>query len=281
MKKKILFYGNCQLGVIARFFRLHLSDKFEVQICRDCGLDPFWDEGLFAVWTPKNRDSQQRYKECLHSKIQGADIFVFQDHSGRFVIDELKTKYLHDVVAKGLKVCLPDTRFFAHLTDPRILEPYLEYIASKGKGPEETISYLQKSDDPELLVVMQNDYPFNKNYRNYRNENTQRYEEEVKLYDNRLQMCDYIEREFQSRLLSVSHNHMNECFFIEMLNRLFCILGVDTPASPIKTLEIPGYKSIDPRQFNFFTKAFPNLDYGGFAGSLLTAEHLSFFYASK
>jgi phosphoheptose isomerase len=28
MKKKIIFYGNCQAATLARFFRLNLSDRF-------------------------------------------------------------------------------------------------------------------------------------------------------------------------------------------------------------------------------------------------------------
>lgn len=275
MKKKILFYGNCQLGVIAKYFRLNLSDKFDVQICADCGLEPFWSEpGLFAVWTPKNRDSQQGYKDCIHSKIQEADIFVFQDHGGRFVIDALKTKYLHDSVARGLKVCLPDTRFFAHLTDLITLKPYIEYIRSMGKGPEEVIKYLQESEDPRLAEILKNDYPFNKDYHLYRNENRRRYEEEAALYDHRIDMCDYLESECQNKLLCVSHNHMNENYFIELLDRLYRFIGGGQLDQPVKSIQFPGYASLDPRQFSFFTKIFPSLDYGEFKGKELAPEDI-------
>lgn len=270
MKKKILFYGNCQVGVIARFFRLNLSDMFEVQLCTDCGLTPFWNEnGLYAVWSKENRETQEEYKRCVQTKIKESDIFIFQDHSGRSVIDELKTKYLYDEFASGLKICVPDTRFFAYLVDAISLVPYVSYIKTKETNSDKIIKYLQESDDSKLSTILLNEYPFNKKYEMYRNENTQRFEKELSLYNNVIGMGDYMEKEFQNKLLSVSHNHMNECYFIELINRLYSILGISITEYPIENLKFPGFDSIDPRQFNFFIKMFPNLDYGNFKGRKL------------
>lgn len=272
MRKKILFYGNCQVGVVARHFRTILSDKFDVQICRDCGLVPFWGEpGLFAVWSQENKKRQEEYKDCVRSKIREADIFVFQDHS-RSAIEELRTKSLHDDVARGLKVCLPDTRFFAHLTDAKMLGPYIQYIKEKESDPREIIKYLQESDDPQLVSILKNDYPFNKNHLKYRNENISRRDEEAGLYDHRIDMCDYLEGEFEKKLLSVSHNHMNRCYFIELIYRVYDIIGVERLDYPVETLEFPGHDSLDPRQFRFFSEMFPELDYGRFKGRRMVVE---------
>ena len=263
------------MGVVARHFRLNLSDKYDVLLCEDCGLRPFWHEpGLFVVWSPENRETQQANKDCIHSAIREADVFVFQDHSGLSVIDELKTKYLHDTIATGLKICIPDTRFFAHMTDVRQLNPYIEYVKTKRNSVEEIINYLQTSEDPELVAILKNEYPFNQNYQKFRNENKRRYKEEVDLYDNRIDMCDYIEKEFQKKLLCVSFSHMNECYFVELISRLYKLLDIDSSICPIANLEYPGHDSLDPRQFNFFTKTFPSLDYVNFEGRNLSVDDI-------
>jgi hypothetical protein len=268
--KKILFYGNCQLGAIARFFRRNLSNVFDVQLCTDCGLQPFWDEsGLFAVWSPENKTNQIIYKQAVLSKIAESDVFVFQDHSGNSVIEELQTKYIHDNIAKNIKICMPDVRFFAHLTDPRILLPYINYVKTKSTDPEQIIHYLQCSDDPHLTQILKNDYPFKKEFERYRNENTFRSEENSKMYDISIDICDFLENEFQNKLLCVSHNHMNELYFKELLQRLFNVLNIDSSVYPIRDIQYPLFDSLDPRQFTFFNKTFPNINYENFKGRKL------------
>lgn len=265
MKQKILFYGNCQVGVIARFFRLNLSDKFEVQLCTDCGLELFWNEpGLFAVWSPENREKQEDYKDCMLTKVRDSDIFVFQPHDGgRWLIDELKTEYLNDSVARGQKICLPDTRLVGYLLDSISLKPYTAYANTKVSEREEIISYLQTSHDPELIAMLKNEYPFNTVYTQYRNENRHRYEENLSRYETVINMCDYIEREFKNNLLAVSHNHMSERYYVELIKKLYNLLDINEADYPIRNFEFPGQgvTSLDPRQFNFFTKVFPNLPF--------------------
>lgn len=265
MKQKILFYGNCQVGAIAKFFRLNLSDKFEVQLCTDCGLKTFWSEpGLFAVWSLENRERQEDFKSCMHSKIRESDIFIFQPHDGgRWLTDELKTEYLYDSVASGKKICIPDTRMMIYLLDKVALKPYVEYAKTKVGSPEEIINYLQMSDDPELEIMLKNEYPFNTNYQRYRNENRHRYEENLKRYDSVINMCDFMEKEFKNKLLAVSHNHVSELYYIELFKKLYNIFDIDESKYPIQNFYFPGQRvtSIDPRQFNFFTKVFPDLHF--------------------
>ena len=192
MKKKILFYGNCHLAVISKFFRnSKLSERFDVQFSSDCGLSLFRDDGVFAVWAPPNKQKQATFKECIHSKIKESDIFVFQHHEGS-VIEELKTKYLHDNIATGLKICAPETLFYSNVSSHQCLEPYVKYIKTKVNSEEEIMDYLKTSDDPELISILKNDYPFNTSYQLKRNENRQRHEKSLKLYDNVIDMCEFM-----------------------------------------------------------------------------------------
>ena len=280
MKQKILFYGNCQVGTIARFFRLNLSDEFEVQLCTDCGLKPFWNEpGLFAVWSTDNRENQKEYVDCMNAKIKESDIFVFQPHDGgKWLMNELKTEYLYDCVATKQRICLPDTRIMVYLLDKVSLAPYVEYVKTKVHTSEEIINYLQKSDDPELVALLKNEYPFSTTFKRYRNENRQRYEENLKRYDNVINMCDYIERDFNKKLLAVSHNHMAECYYVEMLKELYKMLNVDELKHPIADFMYPGQGvlSLDPRQFSFFTKVFPDFPFEeNYKGRNITVSDIS------
>jgi hypothetical protein len=274
MKQKILFYGNCQVGAVARFFRLNLADKFEVQLCTDCGLDTFWAEpALFAVWSKENREKQKDYVDCVLSKTKDSDIFIFQPHyGGTWLLDELKTEYLHDSVALGKKICLPDTRLMIYLLDKVCLKPYVEYAKTKVNTDEEVIDFLQKSDDPKLVEMLQQEYPLSTKYQQYRNENRYRHEENLKLYSDVINMCDYMESEFKNKTLAVSHNHMAKCYYIELLRKLYKLLNVEEENYPIRNFEFPGQgvSYIDPRQFNFFEKLFHDLAFDeNFQGRLL------------
>ena len=261
-KQKILFYGNCHICAISNYFEENLP-QYEIVDCSDCGVTPFWSESkAFCVWTPDNHKSQNDVYPCVHEKIAEADVFIFQDHSGLSVIPELKTKHLHDNVATGLKICLPDTRFFAHLTDLVALNPYIDYVKTIHKEPADIIKYLQESDDPKLIELLKNEFPMNKDFVRYRGENIQRYELERKIYDIRLDMNDWMEQEYRSQIFCAVHSHMNSNYFVELTKRIYDRLGIDINQHPIKNVKCPGAgeKSIiNPIQFRFFREVFPDI----------------------
>ena len=261
--KKILFYGNCQLGALARFFKKNLSDKFEVQSCTDCGLQPFWDEdGLFAAWSPENREHQHDFKNCVHAKIEESDIFVFQDHSSLNIIEELQTKFLHNKIATGLKICLPSICLFVYLTENHSLKPYIQYVKTKETNVSKIIKYLQESDDPKLTEMLKQEFPFNKTYQIYRNENWFRYEKDIEQYDIAIGMNDYIEQEYKNKILAYSNRHPTEDYYIELIRRLYKHLDVNETKYPISNeLDCPRHdEKINPNQFAFFKNLFYNLD---------------------
>lgn len=262
-KQKILFFGNCQACVISNYIEKYLSNEFDIISCEDCNLEFFWKKSkTFCVWRPGyNIENQKKYYECVHEKIAEADVFIFQDHSGRSVIPELCTKYLHDNIATGLKICIPDARFFAHINDLPSLKPYIDYAKTIHKENADIIKYLQESDDPKLIELLKDEYPMNKNFQPYRRENIQRYERERKIYDIRLDMNDWMEQEYRSQIFCATHNHMSSNYFVELTKRIYDRLGIDINQHPIKNVEYPGAagKSVNPTQFRFFREVFPDI----------------------
>jgi len=259
-KQKILFFGNCQACAISNYFEKNLP-QYEVVDCGDCGLSHFWEKSkTFAVWTPDNSKKQNDVYPCVHEKIAEADVFIFQDHSGKSVIPELHTKYLHDNVATGLKICIPDTRFFAHINDRVSLEPYIEYAKKIHQENADIIKYLQESDDPKLIQLLKDEYPMNKNFQTYRRENIQRYERELKIYDIRLDMNGWMESQYKHQKFTVTHNHMGENYFVELIRQLYKYLDINIDTHPINNVSHPmGRDIIDPTQFKFFRDVFPNI----------------------
>jgi len=263
MKRKILFYGNCQLGALAKYFKRYLSDWFDVQKCTDCGLKPFWNEdGLFAVWSPENIERQHDFKNCVHTNIKESDIFIFQDHSSDNLIEELQTKFLHDRISTGLKVCLPSIRLFVYLTENASLKPYIQYVKTKETSASKIIKYLQESDDPRLTELLKQEFPFNKTYRRGRNENLFRYEKDIEQYDIAIGMNDYIEQEYKNKILAYAHSHPTEDYYVELIRRLYKHLDINEAEYPIPNeFDCPkNTEKINPKQFAFFNNIFPDLD---------------------
>lgn len=278
--KKIIFYGNCQLGAIAKYFRQHLLE-FEVLLSTDCGLETFWhEEGLFAVWTKNNQTKQNEYKKCIHSKIRECDIFIFQDHSGEGIVQELRTQYLINniVPSNAQKICMPDVRLFIHMTDARCLKKHIQYAKTKFNDPLEIIDFLQNSSDPHLINLMHEEFPINKKYEKYRNENQQRYERELKIYDTRINMLDFIENEYKNQILSNLHSHVSESYFIELTYRLLREMNVKN--HNIKSMQTPtgGNETLDPKQFKFFRDFFPNIDSKNLKGRKMEKGDLEYWF---
>jgi len=133
---------------------------------------------------------------------------------------------------------------------------------------------LKTSEDPELVNILKNEYPFNSVYKLGRNENRQRYEKNLDFYDNVINMCDYIEKEFKNKLLALTCMHPSEFYYVELISRIFKLLEIDIFTHPIKNLEYFGSHGLNPRQFNFFTKTFPNLDYGSAQGRNIITQDI-------
>jgi hypothetical protein len=267
-KKKILFYGSCQIAVLSQFFLKNstLNELFEVIKCdKTCSPMNIWrsDESNFAVWTKENRLIQKDFFHIIHEKIKQADIFIFQS-TERQCISELTTEALCEI-SNGKNICIPNTRLFIYCNDSLALSPYIEYAQSKVEDPKnsrELVDFLRNSEDPELIRILERDYPISTNYQRYRNENSQRAEEDFKKYQNYISMESFIKDNYKKNLLALRHNHMSMIYFIELMNRLFENLDLKNLKIKKEEIKIPRNNpedSINPFQFDFFRKYFPEL----------------------
>jgi len=248
--------------------------QYEILDCKASGVSPFWGKSkAFCVWTPDNRQNQKKFYQRVHEKIAEADVFIFQDHSGLSVIPELTTEYLHDNVATGLKICVPDTRFFAHLNTDKCLEPYVDYVKLIHKERVDIIKYLQVSDDPKLTELLKNEWPMKKNFVYHRNENTTRYEQGSEKYDINIDMNNWMEARFRHQTFTETHSHPDESYFAELIQQLYKHLDINIDTHHINNVPHPaGHRIIDPNQFKFFRDHFPDIRVN-FEGEILRPNH--------
>ena len=239
----------------------------------------FWcEEALHAVWSPSNLKKQNQYKDCLIQKIKESDVFIFQDITGHNIIDELKTDYLHDNVCKGVNISIPNSRLFVNMIDISSLEPYIKYaLTIYPDDYDKAIKYLEVSDDPELTNLLDLEFPITQTHVPYRNENNNRYKEDLVKYDIVINMNDFIEQEYDKQILFETNNHPSRPYFVELIRRLYKHLNISEEEHPIANFLYPGGHSegkFDPRQFKFLRDYFTDMDYTDFTGRFVTVENI-------
>ena len=144
-KLKIMFYGNCQLASIGKFFYDNLQNEFELVSCEECDVIPdTFIKGHFHCGNLKIIQSE--FCDCILSLCSKVDVFVFQSHSGSQWIDNLKTEYICNNILKenSMHICVPDCRFMVHTTNFHILKPWIEYAKEIHTDPNQIIDFLIK-----------------------------------------------------------------------------------------------------------------------------------------
>ena len=265
IKQKILFSGNCNIGVISQYFsrNQYLNELFEViRVDESCYPLTAWrgDNTNFALWSTAE-EVQRDYSRIVQEKIKQADIFVFQS-TARSTIHELQTEYLYKNVSTGKNVCIPNMRVFVYCSDRASLLPYIQYAKTKVNNPNDNsgvYNFLQTSDDPKLTKILEQEYPISSVYKARRNENHQRAKLDKEQYPTYICMESFIKENFRSTVLFDRHNHPNRAYFVELLRLLLINLGLVN--FNIEEKDISQLKSarIDPMQFKFFREYFPLL----------------------
>lgn len=262
--KKILFNGNCQSCVVEKWFRANYSHKYQIINCTEIGLDSYWrNSSAFCLWSNRNIAKLRRKKtrHALQEKVKEADIFVFMHHTKTF--DEINTINLHDNVAQGLKICLPNSRFGAYPICKWSAKPYIDYIKQNiTDEPIKIAEYIKNEDDPVFTELLYEQYPFEGYTEKSMSQNPQKYKECVELYDNVIPIDDFVEKNWKDYLLFNTVNHPTTMYYKELISRLLIMLGEDLDLLE-KTRGVPHPRGegavIDINEFLFFKKHVLNL----------------------
>lgn len=257
MKKKILFYGNCQAGVLGQWLYENHSSEYNVADCEECGLQGYGNTTKnFAVWSPENSPNQKEFKKCILSKIKECDIFVFHNLQKKAEIEDLRTQNLCSTVAANkLKICLPNARFSAYPICRESVEPFIKYIfKTVTKDPKKIFQYLVNENDPFFEKIIE------ENFQACTNENIKRYESDLLSYENVIDMNNFISNNWKKHLLFGTLVHPIGLYWIELLKKIAQILEIPFDKEKTKNIRYPNIDGIhDPRVFSFFNKAFPNI----------------------
>ena len=252
MKKKLLFYGSCQVSTIAKWIEEYYSDKFEIQDSRECGLLDFHNTYKnFAVWVDSEHRQKTYYKK-VHEKIKDCDFFIYQNVENA-AIEELQTGYLVNNVATGISVEMPNFRFLGYPICDVSFSPFIKYIYKNiTKNTKDILEYLfnQKDENFEKIISDQ--------YKACMAENRKRFGlEDLSI---KVDLFDFVELNWKKRLLFGSYHHPIGRYWLEIIQNLFTILVECLDLKKIKNLDYPNKAGIlDVRKLIFFKKMFPNI----------------------
>lgn len=260
---KILFYGNCQLGALSKHIR-NYSGSYEILSCKNYGLEKFWaDDGLFATWFPNNKDNQDKYYQRIIQAIKDCDIFIFQHHKDLVRREELTTQFLvNELKSHSIGICLPSIQYDGYLYDSSTINCVIKRLYSEGLDTSEILNYLKNEDDIEAKNQMID------NHNASLNKLKQKDMQNKQLYPNNISISDFIESNYQTKIIAYDHSHPSTHYYNEIILQLANYdIKIDKYFDEASIL--PGSSQLCPYDLKYFTNHFPELE--------TTEKHDSFF----
>lgn len=249
---KVLFYGNCQLGALARQFRLNSS--YHLLDCRDFDFVPFWqDEGLFAVWSPDNVGNQNRLKPKILAAVKETDIFIFQHYktdSNR--PQQITTEYLCTQATHALQICLPSFWYNGYMLDD--INPVLHLLHQRKKTPTEILKFLKEETAPFV------DQLFQERHVKSTNELQKRQDNESVRYVNFVPCLNWIRDNYSTRLIAYSHSHPSFHYYNYVLDALHGLGVSGIPAFSSDSLVPGNSRGFFVDELFYFHQLFPAME---------------------
>lgn len=218
--KKILFYGNCQIGALSKHIR-NYSDDYQILNCKDYGLKQFWlDEGLFAIWSPHNIYKQKSFYKNVIKAVKDCDIFIFQHHTNNTIKrEELTTEFLQSQLkSQSISICLPSLRYGGYLSDwhnhKTCITNKIISLYKSNKTLKEIVNFLKNEDFEEAKKEMIEEHNISiKKMKEY----------DIickKQYINYISMTDFFEKNYKNLLLVYSYSHPSIHYYNELIRHL-------------------------------------------------------------
>lgn len=260
--KKILFYGNCQLGALSKHIR-NSSDEYQILNCQDYGLKQFWvDEGLFATWFEKNNNQDDYYPKIIEA-VKTCDVFIFQHHKDDVRIKELTTQFLiSELNNNSIGICLPSIQYDGYLYDINTINCVVKRLYEEGFEIDKIFNYLKYEDDIDARNQMIDNH--NSSLSKLRKKDQQN----KQLYENYIAISDFIESNYRNKIIAYDHSHPSTHYYNEIILRL-----ADYDIKIDKNFDnkdiLPGSCQLCPYDLKYFNNHFPELEE--------TEKHDSFF----
>lgn len=252
--KKILFYGNCQLGALSKHIRNN-SHEYNILNCQDYGLKPFWaDEGLFATWSLENRTNQDAYYSKVIDAVKQCDIFIFQHHKDLARRTELTTEYLINELKPGsIGICLPSIQYYGYLYDVRGINYVVKKLYAFKMSPKDILAYLINEDDQDARnqMVELHDSSLEKM--------KQKDKEHKELYLNYVTISDYIEKNYINKIIAYDHSHPSIHYYNKILQH-FSDYGIKINQLFDGNSILPGSTQLCPYELKYFNNHFSELE---------------------
>lgn len=209
---KILFYGNCQLGALAKQFRR--NNRYEIMSCLDFDFVPFWsDEGLFAVWSPDNFPNREQLKAKIVEAVKQCDVFIFQHyHDDINRPPQITTEYLSNQATHALRICLPSFWYDAYMHDE--INPVVRQLHQRGRRSDQILNFLRS----KTASFVNNS--FQQKHKSSIKELQIRQENEEHRYPHFVPCLDWICANYAVRLLAYAHSHPSFHYYNYVSNAL-------------------------------------------------------------
>lgn len=254
-RRKILFYGNCQLCILSNYFEKNFSEKFEVIDPAICNMSHgFQDSKCFRVWSPQT--DWKLDETCInkiHEQIKNCDVFIFQSHSGNITPPLLHTEFLQKEIVRGESICLQNfTESFYCFNEQQNFVGIIRHCLDNNLSTPQILDYVLNSNDMWYI-----DYINNLNTES-RSLNDTWEKRDSLIYKDYITMNDFIVENYKKHYLCYMNQHPTEVYFEELIKRLLTRLEEVYDPNSINSLIING-GFLDPFGCKIFNEMFPNL----------------------